>query len=91
PVPENHKVDQITTPDVELLQALTHEVRTPLTTIRMLTRLLLKRKDLGSDVLKRLRVIDQECSEQINRMELIFQATELEGKANTGVQLTPIP
>ncbi|MDR9404934.1 MAG: hypothetical protein RI580_16015 [Halothece sp. Uz-M2-17] len=55
PVPENHKVDQITTPDVELLQALTHEVRTPLTTIRMLTRLLLKRKDLGSDVLKRLR------------------------------------
>ena len=80
-----------TTPDVELLQALTHEVRTPLTTIRMLTRLLLKRKDLGSDVLKRLRVIDQECTEQINRMELIFQATELEGKNKQGVHLTPIP
>jgi len=80
-------------PDVELLQALTHEVRTPLTTIRMLTRLLLKRKDLSADVLKRLRVIDQECTEQINRMELIFQATELEGKneSQQGVNLTPIP
>ena len=80
-------------PDVELLQALTHEVRTPLTTIRMLTRLLLKRKDLSTDVLKRLRVIDQECTEQINRMELIFQATELEGKneSKQGVSLTPIP
>ncbi|PNW34187.1 UNVERIFIED_CONTAM: histidine kinase [Euhalothece sp. KZN 001] len=79
--------------DVELLQALTHEVRTPLTTIRMLTRLLLKRKDLGADVQKRLRVIDQECTEQINRMELIFQATELEGKneSEVGVNLTPTP
>ena len=79
--------------DLELLQALTHEVRTPLTTIRMLTRLLLKRKDLGADVQKRLRVIDLECTEQINRMELIFQATELEGKneSKQGVNLTAIP
>jgi signal transduction histidine kinase len=79
--------------DVELLQALTHEVRTPLTTIRMLTRLLLKRKDLGNDVLKRLRAIDQECTEQINRMELIFQATELEGKneSKQEVNVSPIP
>ena len=81
------------TSDVELLQALTHEVRTPLTTIRMLTRLLLKRDDLGGDVQKRLRVIDQECTEQINRMELIFQATELERKneSKQRVNLTPIP
>lgn len=79
--------------DVELLQALTHEVRTPLTTIRMLTRLLLKRKDLGKDVLKRLQAIDQECTEQINRMELIFQATELEGKheSKQAVNVSPIP
>ncbi len=77
--------------DVELLQALTHEVRTPLTTIRMLTRLLLKRTDLSDDVIKRLRVIDQECTEQINRMELIFQATELEAKSDQDVHLTPIP
>ncbi|MCW6038883.1 HAMP domain-containing histidine kinase [Spirulina subsalsa FACHB-351] len=65
--------------ELEILQALTHEVRTPLTTIRMLTRLLLKkRKHLGEEVTKRLEVIDQECTEQINRMELIFRAAELE-------------
>lgn len=83
----------VTSSDVELLQALTHEVRTPLTTIRMLTRLLLKRKDLGSDVEKRLRVIDLECTQQINRMELIFQATELEAKneSKQGFHLTSIP
>jgi len=78
-------------PDLELLQALTHEVRTPLTTIRMLTRLLLKRNDLSEDVIKRLRLIDQECTEQINRMELIFQATELETKTEQNLHLTPIP
>ena len=88
---EHNRVHQTNSPDVELLKALTHEVRTPLTTIRMLTRLLLKRNDLGADVLKRLRVIDQECTEQINRMELIFQATELDGKSKQGVNLSPIP
>lgn len=64
--------------DVELLQAFAHEVRTPLTTIRTLTKLLLKRRDLAPDVTKRLEIIDHECSEQINRMELIFRAVELE-------------
>nr|MBA2747375.1 sensor histidine kinase [Tatlockia sp.] len=39
--------------DIELLQAFAHEVRTPLTTIRTLTRLLLKRKDLAPEVKKR--------------------------------------
>ncbi|GET37835.1 sensor histidine kinase [Microseira wollei] len=64
--------------DVELLQAFAHEVRTPLTTIRMLTRLLLKRKELSPDVIKRLEYIDHECTEQIDRMELLFQAAEIE-------------
>lgn len=64
--------------EVELLQALTHEVRTPLTSIRTLTRLLLRRKDLSNDVLTRIEAIDRECSDQINRMDLIFRATELE-------------
>ncbi len=64
--------------DMELLQAIAHEVRTPLTTIRTLTRLLLKRKDLSPDVLKRLGIIDQECTEQIDRFNLIFRAAELE-------------
>lgn len=68
-------------PDVELLQAIAHEVRTPLSTIRTLTRLLLKRKDLPPDVLKRLDVIDRECSEQIDRFGLFFRAVELETTA----------
>lgn len=63
--------------DVELLQALTHEIRTPLTTIRTMTRLLLRQPDLSPRVLKRLGAIDRECTEQINRMELIFSAVEL--------------
>ena len=65
-------------PDVELLKAFAHEVRTPLTTIRTLTRLLLKRRDLATDVSKRLEIIDHECTEQIDRMELLFRAAELE-------------
>ncbi len=68
-------------PDVELLQAFAHEVRTPLTTIRTLTRLLLKRRDLATDVIKRLEIIDHECTEQIDRMELLFRAAELETSA----------
>ncbi|MBD2092887.1 HAMP domain-containing histidine kinase [Microcoleus sp. FACHB-1515] len=64
--------------DVELLQAIAHEVRTPLATIRTLTRLLLKRQDLSPDVLKRLKLIDQECTKQIDRFGLIFRAVELE-------------
>jgi signal transduction histidine kinase len=73
---------------VELLQALTHEIRTPLTTIRTLTRSLLRRTDLGSQVLQRLETIDRECTEQINRMELIFQAVELAGMDEQTVDLT---
>ncbi|MCJ8281584.1 MAG: sensor histidine kinase [Rivularia sp. ALOHA_DT_140] len=64
--------------DVELLKAFAHEVRTPLTTIRTTTRLLLKQKDLPAKVIKRLQSIDRECTEQIDRMELLFRAAELE-------------
>lgn len=64
--------------DVELLQAFAHEVRTPLATIRTLTRLLLRRKDLAPDIIKRLEFIDHECTEQIDRMELLFRAAEIE-------------
>jgi signal transduction histidine kinase len=62
--------------DIELLQALTHEVRTPLTTIHTLTKLILKRQDLAPEIIRRLQIIENECSEQINRMELIFRAVE---------------
>ena len=65
--------------EMELLQALTHEIKTPLTTIRTLTKLLLKRKqDFKPKVVQRLQTIDRECTEQIERMELIFRAAELE-------------
>jgi signal transduction histidine kinase len=80
-------------PDVELLQAFAHEVRTPLATIRTLTRLLLKRRDLPTTVIKRLEVIDHECTEQIDRMELLFKAAELETCTSAKIanhQLTPM-
>lgn len=65
--------------EVELLQAIAHEVRTPLATIRTLTRLLLKRPQFDADVVrKRLEMIDQECTTQIDRFNLIFRAVELE-------------
>ncbi|WP_204106534.1 MULTISPECIES: HAMP domain-containing sensor histidine kinase [Spirulina sp. CCY15215] len=79
--------------EVELLQALTHEIRTPLTTIRMLTRLLLKKQEnLAPKAIERLEIIDRECTDQIDRMELIFRAAELESKPikSENVQLIPI-
>ena len=80
--------------EMELLQALTHEVRTPLTTIRTLTKLLLKRKqDFKPNVVQRLQTIDRECTEQIERMELIFRAAELESTPPSAkpVELVPFP
>jgi signal transduction histidine kinase len=74
--------------DIEILQALTHEIRTPLTTIRTMTRLLLKRANLAPEVVRCLEIIDLECTEQINRMELIFKATEM-GIEETALQLVP--
>jgi signal transduction histidine kinase len=64
--------------DTELLKAMAHEIRTPLTTIRTFTRSLLKRQDISEDVAKRLRLIDRECTQQIDRFNLIFRAVELE-------------
>ncbi|MBP0019245.1 MAG: HAMP domain-containing histidine kinase [Cyanobacteria bacterium SBLK] len=90
---EEKSLDTDSLSEVELLQALTHEIRTPLTTIRMLTRLLLKkRENLSSKAIERLEIIDRECTEQIDRMELIFRAAELESKPTRleNVQLVPI-
>ncbi|MEM9772201.1 MAG: HAMP domain-containing sensor histidine kinase [Cyanobacteria bacterium P01_D01_bin.73] len=63
--------------DVAFLRAFAHGIRTPLTTIRTYTRLL-KRKNLEADAQKHLEKIDQECSEQIARFDLIFRAVEFE-------------
>jgi signal transduction histidine kinase len=78
------------TKEVELLQAIAHEVRTPLATIRTLTRLLLKRPKLDPVVVKRLETIDAECTAQIDRFGLIFRAVEMEMSQakNSGLQLT---
>ena len=64
--------------ELALLEALTHEVRTPLATIRTLIRSLLRRQDLPDLVRQRLQQIDGECSEQIDRFGLIFLAAELQ-------------
>lgn len=64
--------------ELALLEALTHEVRTPLATIRTLIRSLLRRRDLPELVRDRLQQIDAECSEQIDRFGLIFLAAELQ-------------
>ncbi len=78
--------------EMELLQALTHEVRTPLTTIRTLTKLLLKRQqDFKPNVVERLQTIDRECTEQIERMELIFRAAELESTPPTAKPVELVP
>lgn len=73
--------------ELALLEALTHEVRTPLATIRTLIRSLLRRGDLPALVRQRLQQIDGECSEQIDRFGLIFLAAELQRQpASDGTQ-----
>ena len=64
--------------EISLLEALTHEIRTPLATIRTLIRSLLRKQDLPKVVETRLKQIDIECTEQIDRFGLIFNAVELE-------------
>jgi len=64
--------------ELNLLEALTHEVRTPLATIRTLIHTLLRRSDLPGVVVSRLQQIDAECTEQIDRFGLIFYAAELQ-------------
>ncbi|WP_299415017.1 HAMP domain-containing sensor histidine kinase [Acaryochloris sp. IP29b_bin.148] len=78
--------------DIDLLKALAHEVRTPLTTIQTFTQLLLKRSDLPAEVLKRLETIRRECHDQIERFSLIFRAMELANAETvpTALQLTSI-
>lgn len=72
------RVESRTNADITLLQALAHEVRTPLATIRTFVRSLLRRRDLAPEVRQRLETIDHECTEQIDRFGLIFQAVEME-------------
>jgi hypothetical protein len=74
--------------ELALLEALTHEVRTPLATIRTLIRSLLRRSELTPLVRERLEQIDGECSEQIDRFGLIFLAAEMQRQPGHGQPLT---
>lgn len=77
--------------ELALLEALTHEVRTPLATIRTLIRSLLRRSDLPAVVRQRLEHIDGECSEQIDRFGLIFLAAELQRPLGRGQAPADLP
>ncbi|MEM9805031.1 MAG: HAMP domain-containing sensor histidine kinase [Cyanobacteria bacterium P01_D01_bin.56] len=72
--------------DTELLKAMAHEIRTPLTTIRTLTRSLIRRKDLVEKAKQRLQQIDNACTQQIDRFNLIFKAVELEAATQKGTR-----
>jgi signal transduction histidine kinase len=76
--PHRGETPRAVSSELALLEALTHEVRTPLATIRTLIRSLLRRSDLSSVVRQRLEQIDGECNEQIDRFGLIFHAAELQ-------------
>ena len=69
------KNEQIT--EARLLSAISHEVRTPLTTIKTLISSTLKKYNMDESMRNRLIQIDNECNEQIDRFGLIFNAAEL--------------
>ena len=69
------KTIQIT--EAKLLKAISHEVRTPLATIRTLINSTLKKYSMDESMRNRLIQIDNECNEQIYRFGLIFNAAEL--------------
>ena len=63
--------------EAKLLRAISHEVRTPLATIRTLISSTLKKYTMDESMRNRLIQIDNECDEQIDRFGLIFNAAEL--------------
>jgi K+-sensing histidine kinase KdpD len=74
-VKNDDKNDQLT--EAKLLQAISHEVRTPLATIRTLISSTLRKYNMDESMRNRLIQIDNECNEQIDRFGLIFNAAEL--------------
>ena len=74
-IDRDDKNDQLT--EAKLLQAISHEVRTPLATIRTLISSTLRKFNMDDSMRNRLIQIDNECNEQIDRFGLIFNAAEL--------------
>ena len=77
------KNEQLT--EAKLLQAISHEVRTPLATIRTLISSTLKKYKMDASMRNRLIQIDNECNEQIDRFGLIFNAAELENNKTSSL------
>ena len=63
--------------EAKLLSAISHEVITPLATIKTLISSTLKKYNMDESMRNRLIQIDNECDEQIDRFGLIFNAAEL--------------
>ncbi len=66
-----------TAPDISLLQALSHEVRTPLTTINTFIQLLQRQENLPQRTYQYLQKIGQEIQDQITRFNLLSDAAEI--------------
>ncbi len=72
-----HNNNNLQITEAKLLEAISHEVRTPLATIRTLISSTLKKYEMDEIIKNRLIQIDNECTEQIDRFGLIFNASEL--------------
>ena len=73
----NNDKKNVQVSEARLLSAISHEVRTPLATIRTLISSTLKKYNMDESMRNRLIQIDNECNEQIDRFGLIFNAAEL--------------
>jgi len=81
----------IQTSEAKLLEAISHEVRTPLATIKTLISSTLRKYTMDQTIRSRLIEIDNECTEQIDRFGLIFNAAELvNSESSPSQQLTGI-
>lgn len=80
--------------DIDLLQALSHEIQTPLATIHTLTQLVLRQQNLPAKVHHYLQIIAQECSEQITRFRMLLRAADMiasdEGGCPTALSATSL-
>ncbi len=74
---EKNDTKNVQITEAKLLSAISHEVRTPLATIRTLISSTLKKYNMDESMRNRLIQIDNECNEQIDRFGLIFNAAEL--------------
>ena len=72
-----HNNNNLQITEAKLLEAISHEVRTPLATIRTLISSTLRNYKMDETIRNRLTQIDNECTEQIDRFGLIFNAAEL--------------